>query len=492
MNPSAFSHSTRLLLVLVGCWLACMPAMAQSRPEASREVTASVQQTERSSISRFRINVDRVGERYQGAAAKAIAEAVELKRFDLNDLGAVQGLTLDELGRLVSKYLDAIKVERARSQAEFDARFKDEIITWDMLRRIVDSAFIYEATVTRYAAVKGRSSFVPGVQTQGWEATVAVRVQFWRVSFETGKVDPVATVKAEGTGFSPGAGSDARDNAVESALALMKRKLSTEVRNRDEFSLATNITKAKWNSVWFPGTKGDGIMPDTLYKVQEQLASGELVNRGWVKTRSVGDGKKEFETRAQVIAVKRGWALEGGELLKEYAQSGLLFGVEGGAVLTDIKGGSALGSAYDVSVMPFGAASFHMAANTRNVREFFYGARVQLGVAGGFIDLNLEPSIEKRFYLRRMITTLGLAVGYSRIFFADSSDSYQMQSFGVHPYLELELWTTPVMQLYARGGYRLYTDASDPIDSDGNDVSFRGLGYSTRGLDFAVGLHFMK
>lgn len=485
-------HVHLLALGLAACLLAGSATAAEPLGLASPgDVTATgVVSTVRKSLTYVPL-VNRAGARGSDFAQteRIVRANVEQGRFDINELPAGAGADVQALARLTRDYLDTVKLERAAERADFDARTKSLDITAEDLARVAGSGYLYAPVLTRFG-VDRRVIVIPQggrmVRVEVWVAEVAVEVVFWRLDFAAGTAAPAYRVTAVGSSGGGIAGGATREEAVRSALADLGESLKTQVRNLDAFRLRVNVERATWNGAWFPLTRRDGLVPDSLLRAEELTTDGETRRVAWLVVRDVGDGKTEAQSYAQSIAVRDGWSLTGGEMLFEQAQQGyaLQLGPSVAAVrVTDPAGvvgpadlrwgGRLLGS--------------KRLAEATGISEFFAEAAVEGGVAGDMLEFGLAAGVAKRFSFHRLFVGLGAHVGALRVQGNGPLGYGGNWSFGADGVLTLSLWLTPGFALEAWGGGRAYVPVLGLYDGDDIRVTVDGFRYSPTGWQAGAG-----
>jgi hypothetical protein len=426
---------------------------------------------------------------------EVIRRAVEQEgRFALNDLGKLQGLSLEEVSSLLREYVDRTKLMRAREEATFDIRYKDLVVTAEDLRRIAESAFLYAPSIVAYREDENKYLVKEGKAiywTYEYSFRIGVEIAFYRVDFSTGKPVFVARVLGFGEGsdssspFHPP--DDAKRSAFAEALDHLHLKLRTEVRKIPEFRLKVNVDRATLNGAYFSLTRKDGLVLGSLLEVKEIGPSGEEVPLGYLIVREVGDGKVETQSYAQIITVK-GLKLSGGEIVSEYPQLGLKF------TLSPLYQNLSV-TAPNEDLMHKGPAWGVRLEGKRAFAEEtgVYGLSGSFGVGllllDNYLELNPELGGEILYNFRRLFFGLGLRLGYLRAFTSYQGKSAHLNSFGITPVALLSLWITPGFSLDGELGYRLYTPATTLLDSNDDELNLpEGFRYNPSGVRAQVGV----
>lgn len=518
-------YSLRALAILfvIAAAAAPAPAHAQEAPaqvsgETGKAALApvgkdeSVARYERKSITYLEM-LDLAGadDDIYRAVEREVRGNVELPRFDYNDVSRFRSLTPAEAARLVKDYLDKTKLARAKEQADYDVRFKDYTITGEDLRRIANSAYLYQPALRSARAHKERYVIYQNgrpMVVQRWVARVDVRVTFYSVDFEKGVAKEMAVIGASGSGSSTigflGDGGS-RDAAIREAAASAGLQLRKDVRGVEAFNLLTPIAAAGANSVSFGLTKKEGLELDQGFYVYEYLTTGGRERVGYVKVTRVGDGKTEADSDAQNIYVSNGFTFDEGQLLQEHPQLGIRVQPEFGIQRFSMHVGKDLGMEESSS----GArAQFSVAydiAERVGIPEVHAVADLHV-MASNFLEMGLEFGIDKRFYFRRLALTPGFRLGIMRNWWSFDPEAKGFdavgnpqdvanlngQSLGVSPRLGVEVFLTPEWSLTGYAGYRLYTpQTGEMLTNPDTDMSYPfDFEYDPSGVQGGVGLSY--
>lgn len=515
MNPDAFPPSTppclrwpqtirrlragQAAVAASGLWLlvGLLPAPTRAEPTGRLGMVTEpvgVVETVRKSLSYQPIRAAvAVGAQDLRRIERGVRDNVEQGRFDVNELGDWGELDIQALARATRDYVDAIKLERAAERAEFDVRYRDLVITGADLQRIAESAFVYEPIVRGFS-VSRQTVLIPSggrmVQVTIWVAEVAVQVRFWHIDFETGRAELRYDILGRGgSGRALAAGT--RDDAVGAAISALGEDLRTQVRNLADFRLQVNVERATWNGAWFPLTDDDGLVTDTLLRVEELTTDGDRRRLGYLITRRVGDGKVDLQSYAQIITVRDGWRLRGGEMLFEVAQRGYTLGLEpwfASASVTDPSGRNRIAD-HAGGLRLVGTRRL---AEASGIPEFFAVVMAGGGLAGSLLEFGIELGLEKRWNWHRLFAGLGARFGAMRIV-AEGEDPLGggvgggAWSAGLHGEGTLGLWIVPAFSLEARGGWRAYLPVADLFDGDGLPVTPPGFRYRPSGWQIGLG-----
>lgn len=484
-----------------------------ARPPALDLKDESVRHYERKSISYLRTRrLTEVPEDAYRVIVAGIRRAVELPRFDYNDVSHIENLSPEEAAQAVKQYLDEIKLARAREQAGYDLRFKDFVITGEDLRRIASSAYLYQPAIRTFSLERRRFVYWQnGVRYVNyvWEASFAVAVRFYAVDFSAGTVKEFATVRAIGSGRATEAGdsNSGRMGAVIEAVGVMEKVLSREVKDIDAFKLLTPIAAVRLNSVSFGLTRKEGLQLDQGFYVYEYLTSGRRERVGYVRVRDVGDGVKRLDSEAEVITARYGLTLDEGQLLQEYPQLGIRLHLEGGLQRHRLVAIPALGLRSSTNAGKAKLDLQYDIAERVQVPELFVTVGGYLATAN-FAEYGIEVGLDKRYYVRRLIFVPGVRLGWSKTVWSfeqdtknliDTNLTYTATSLGLTPRMGGEWFFTPDFSIGARFGYRLFTPQTvldfDPGDGgESGSVDFGtlyGFSYEPSGLDVSAGINFI-
>lgn len=511
----------RLLLLLLA---AAAPAAARAaEPAPAAGATAkdglaptgkdeSVARYERKSITYLEmLDLANADADIYAAVEQEVRRNVELPRFDYNDVSRFRTLTPAEAARLVKEYLDTTKLERAKEQAAYDVRFKDYTITGDDLRRIANSAYLYQPALRSARAHKERYVIYQNGRpmiVQRWVARVDVRVTFYSVDFAQGIAKEMAVIGASGSGSSTigflGDGGS-RDAAIREAAASAGQELRKDVRGIEAFNLLTPIAAAGANSVSFGLTKKEGLELDQGFYVYEYLTTGGRERVGYVKVTRVGDGKTEADSDAQNIYVSNGFTFDEGQLLQEHPQLGIRAQPEFGIQRYKLHAGPDLGIDSSSGGARIQVSVAYDIAERLGIPEVHAVADLHL-MAANFLEYGVEFGLDKRFYLRRFALSPGFRVGFMRSMFALSTEGFQDleasdtfatvtmrgDSLGVTPRLGAEIFLTPEWSITGYAGYRLYTPLSDEnvVDADTDEQYVFDFDYNPSGLQGGLGISY--
>lgn len=434
---------------------------------------------------------------------RVVRTQVEQVRFDINELpGSLREMSVAEIAQLTRDYIDQIKLERAGERAEYDVRFKDLNITAADLVRIANSAYLYAPNL-RHWNVEHTVSIVTRkqvpVRIDNYEATVGVNITFYRVDFDTGAAVEEFVLSTRGRGFASSSppfltAAQARANAVAEALESLALDVRTKVRNLEPFKLQVNVERATGNGAYFPLTAKDGLVLDSLLKVEELTVDNKRLYAGYLIVREVGDGVTESQSYAQIISTKRGWTLSGGEMLAELAQKGYQFSVEGWAGSLDIQPDLQGRISAADTIGGLRLVATRLLAEELNFSGFRAGLNLGLGFAGDFIEGNAEIHLEKTWSFRRVFFGPALRVGALRAWTAVDinefgSEAAAATSFGATAEGTANIFLTPNFYLRLRGGYRLYAPTTTlSFRDDTVVVSLDGFEYDPSGWQASGGL----
>jgi len=471
-----------------------LPALAFGQAQAATEPTG-IATYERKSLT-YKPLDNRAGAPNDIAerAAGVVRRSVEQSRFDINDLGRIRDLEVDELARLTRQYLDEVKLERAAETAEYNIQYKDLDITAEDLQRVADSAFIYAPTLEHWrldhesAVVKIRGA---PVRIDTYSAEVAVTVIFYKLDFAAGTAEPAWRIRARGRALKSSSppvipASVARTRAIDGAFNELWLDMKTKVRRLEPFRMAGNIAVATRNGAYIEGTAADGIHLDTLFEVREQYKDGGDQRVGWAIVREVGHGDENPQSYLRTIAADD-WRFSGGEMLVERAQRGEKYYLEYQQVFSTVRGAGEVDGAEDMFGLRLGYTR-NIAEGT-GISEFHLGGMLGVGFIGEFVELNPEFGFEKLWNWRRLFFGFGARGG--TIFALTSLETEEIvhaRSFGGTFEGRLMLWLTPNLSLQARGGYRAYTNADELFTDFDDDVAPEGFKYKPSGVQFGLGI----
>ncbi len=389
-----------------------------------------------------------------------VRNAVEMKRFDYNYIPS-GNYTMEEFAKAVRAYVDRIKFDRARAEAEFSERFKEINITADDIDRIVNSAYFYKIYLYSAHAVRRKKKKAVIINGQKrikkriyWDATVVAGVKFYKVLFKKSNKPYriVADIKRTAT-----AQAKTRYQALKDAIDVLALMLNKAVRNVEDFKLSAPITRSTFNSTEFMLGKKEGLKLDWGFKVYEFTESGERRYLGYVKVRDVADNTKiQQPSRAQNLIVKRGWHFDGGQLLVEYPKMGLNVGI-GGGTLTD---GSYFQEKDGILMTPglFISLEYDTAATSGISESYvFFDTDISFPTAG-LTNIQALLGIRKKMYLHRVCFVLGAGIGggYMREWFSNEQDPDVGTSFGAAVEAGFEFLFSPDLSLFINGEFRAF------------------------------------
>ncbi len=454
-----------------------------------------------------------------GFIEKKIREAVEMKRFDYNDVKIPEGANINDIAHLVKTYIDEVKVDRARAEAKMDWRFKDLVITADDIKRIAESAYLYRPEIRKFHVkrkiVYDRDSgditetikqiFLPfsgqikkrdGKAKDIIEVSIGVNVRYWRVDFDTGDPRDVAQIYAEHKN-SVVVGEDkifetpleAFIRCTDEAVFWLSRKINAETRKIPDFLLYGPVASVSAFKVFSPITKRDGAYLDSDFAVMERVEEETLPKNGAgeIGAGEIGAGekgeKKEAEARKEERKIKEirvGWARarkivedesslsefqilagspEVGQLIKEYPLVGVGAFIMGGYILgpklTDTKGEVSKNGIL-ISIRP--KANLATAFSV-NLSELYLIGGAGFTFLQGGIDIAGYGGLRKKFYIRSLALAPQMLIGYSRLFIPveTGEEIAQGESIGIIPSLSLEMFFHPRFSVFVSAEYKLFT-----------------------------------
>ncbi|MCX5859788.1 MAG: hypothetical protein NT056_07840 [Proteobacteria bacterium] len=487
-----------LSAVIAFIFLALGPALAQQGATKEESEKGKIGKYERKSISYFKTYYQvPMDQRHQEVTEKGIRGAVELGRFDYNAI-PIEVENINDLAQLIAKYVDQVKLDRAKAQGREDYRFKEKLVTGADLERIINSAYIYTPTVTKFKMERTSKTVHDSITGQNttknyWNATVGADVTFYHVTpqYVNGQIDSVQltvlkTISQESTQdkeiipiLSPEdkAKWGAFDSAVNNPFLGLARQIQVELRKITEFQLSAQVQSSGWNSVEFEFGKQSDVELDAGYKVYEEVAGKGKTYIGYAKVRRVGDekGQPPVSSRAQKIISKE--KIEAGTELKEYPQLLVDGYIRFGLLPIDQSNLNA--DAGSMAFGPVGGLELDLARFIA-VSELWFSAEGYIAMASDAYFYGVEGGLVKKFYLRRLALDLGVRGGWSRVTLSGgANDGYMQDQFGVTPYGGLELLLAPWLSVTGQVGFRLYTGGKEwekegITDDDGPEVTTTG------------------
>lgn len=409
---------------------------------------------------------------------KMIRERIEMPRFDYNEVEISGDVSLEDLAKIIRNYVDAIKMERAKAEAQMDWRYKDLVITAEDLRRIAESAYIYWPAVEKYKVraywgkciielpiIGGLLCRPTSPREKGAEFMVEtnlkLRVKYYRVRFEDAKLEYVADIiqshrfvavkrKFEGP-------QDTKERSIEGAIDFVTRKINKETRKIKDFMLVTPVQSASLASAWLELGEKEGLKKDALFEIVEFLEGGGEKRVGWIKATKIASGI-EKQSKFQVIAP---WKLEGGELAREYPQIGLSAFFDCGIRKIEFNGEKVWATSLG------GGAKFSFAQFFNiPISEMYLVPRLAIPLPKQFEEFSGELGFEKRFGIKRLFIGLGAYLGYIKVSDLD-------WTLGMRFPLALDIFITSWLSIHAHTSYRAAGEL---------------ISYSPSGVDFVGGL----
>ncbi|MCX5866709.1 MAG: hypothetical protein NT009_04375 [Proteobacteria bacterium] len=473
------------------------PVRAQEGATKEEAEKGKIGKYERKSISYFKTYYQaQMDQRHQEVMEKGIRGAVELGRFDYNAI-PIEVENISDLAQLIANYVDQVKLDRAKAQGREDYRFKEKLVTGGDLERIINSAYIYTPTVTKFQLERLSKTVhdkMTGKTTTKnyWQATVGAEVTFYHVipQYVNGQIDNVQlsvlkTISQESTQnkeiniLNPEekAKWGAFDSAVNNPFLGLARQIQVELRKITEFQLTAQVQSSGWNSVEFEFGKQSDVELDAGYKVYEEVAGKGKTYIGYAKVRRVGDekGQPPVSSRAQKIISKE--KIEAGTELKEYPQLLVNGYLRGGILPVDWPDNS---EASSVAPAFLGGLEYDLARFVA-IPELWFLAEGFIALSSDMYYYGVEGGLVKKFYVRRLALDLGVRGGWSRVTISDggSMDSYMQDQYGVTPYGGLELLLAPWLSLTGQCGYRIYSSGVDwqyeGTTQSGSEVKTSGL-----------------
>ena len=475
--------------VMAFIFLALGPALAQQGATKEEMEKGKIGKYERKSISYFKTYYQvQMDQRHREMMEKSIRGAVELGRFDYNAI-PIEVENINDLAQLIAKYVDQVKLNRAKAQAKEDYRFKEKLVTGADLERIINSAYIYTPTVTKFQLeriTKTVHDTMTGQTTTKnyWKATIGADVTFYHVTpqYVNDQIDNVqlsvlqtiskeATQDKEISVINPEekAKWGAFDSAVNDPFLGLARQIQVELRKIPEFQLTAQVQSSSWNSLEFEFGKQSDVELDAGYKAYEEVQGKGKTYIGYAKVRKVGDEKAQppVSSRAQKIIQKDN--IEAGTELHEYPQ--LLVNGYIRLGFLPIDQSKLESGASSTAPALIGGLEYDLARFT-NISELWFNAEGYIAMASDAYFYGAEGGFVKKFYIRRLALDLGVKGGWSRmtLSYGGSYDGYMQDQYGVTPFGGLELLLAPWLSVTGQVGYRVYTH-SDQWQYEGNTVT---------------------
>ncbi|MDD5223041.1 MAG: hypothetical protein PHE84_03550 [bacterium] len=463
-----------MAVLLVSLSVSPLPAQQGATKEEMEK--GKIGKYERKSISYFKTYYQvQMDPRHQEVTEKGIRGAVELGRFDYNAIPIEVG-NISDLAQLIAKYVDQVKLDRAKAQGREDYRFKEKLVTGADLERIINSAYIYTPTVTKFQLERitkqVHDTMTGKTSTKSyWKATVGAEVTFYHVTpqYVNGQIDNVQlsvlkTISQESTQdqeiniLNPEekAKWGAFDSAVNNPFLGLARQIQVELRNIAEFQLTGQVQSSSWNSIEFEFGKQSDVELDAGYKIYEEVQGKGKTYIGYTKVRRVGDEKAQppVSSRAQKIIQKD--TIEAGTELKEYPQllvdGYIRFG------LLPIDQSNLDSEAGSMAYGPVAGLELDL-ARFIPISELWFSAEGFIAFASDASLYGAEGGFVKKFYVRRLALDLGIRGGWSRV--TRSDNDYMQDQYGVTPYGGLELLLAPWLSVTGQCGYRIYSSGTD-------------------------------
>jgi len=473
------------------------PVWAQQGGTKEELEKGKIGKYERKSISYFQtyyqVSMDR---KHQEVIERGIRGAVEQGRFDYNAI-PIDVDNINDLAQVIARYVDQVKLDRAKAQAREDYRFKEKLVTGADLERIINSAYIYIPILTKYK--EGKIVTWTGTCLG---VTVGAQVTFYHIKplYVNGQLDDVQiavlkTIVAESSKCQSEAKvvvngkvirgePENRWNAFESAVngpfTGLARKIQVTLRKIPEFQLAAQVQSSGSNSITFEFGRQSDVELDAGYKVYEEMASKGKNYIGYVKVRKVGDEKAKppVSSRAQKIIQKE--KIEAGTEIKEYPQL-LLNGYLRGGIMPIDQSQLASGAS---SIAPALLGGFEYdLARFIGISELWGNVEGHFAFGSKASNLGVEGGLVKKFYIRRLALDLGVRGGLDLIgrdpVQNESHDySYYQDQFGLTGFGGLELLLTPWLSFTGQAGYRIYnhpdTWVMEKKEKENNDTENPG------------------
>ena len=243
-----------------------------------------------------------------------------------------------------------------------------------------------------------------------------------------------------------------------------------------ERAIAANVAAATWNGAYVPLTRRDGLPLDSLLRVEEIGADDRPVTVGYLIVREVGDGERELQSYAQIVATYQGWRLTGGELVYEEPQRGYRTGAalawSALAATGPDPGDPEADAAYGFQL--YAARDF---AEQTGIPELYTEGVVDLAVTGAYLLANVELGVLKRWSFRRLFWGVGARIGGLRVWTSSGGIDLEGTTFGVRGVVDLRWWLTPAWRLYAQGSWRAYAPIVTLVDDDGTYILTSDTGW---------------
>jgi hypothetical protein len=515
-------------------------SLSYSYAQEKEQVPHKVQEERytRKSITRMKLSVPSDVERIYKVAdfllgfdltrflEEKIKSAIEIERFDYNQVNVSANTDIETLARLVKEYVDAVKVDRAKAEAQIDWRFKDLVITADDIRKIADSAYIYSPKVKNldvnvFIVPRNRR-----IEMTIW-CSIGIEVAYYKVDFDTGK--PILVFKTYDSQtervkvgkiellplpfpfslFGPEVDIietplDAFERCMVKAIFWVGGKINRSMRRIPDFALTAPIVNSSSFYVYSPLTKRDKVYIDSDFRVLERQeferdGKKEEVFRsvGWVRARKVADGEKEVVSAFQILS----GSPEVGHIIREYSllNIGLVpsfyflpslgFSYESLSPKVSLPKSSSGGFAFSLGVKANFATAFSI-----NVSEFYLISDLYLLAQKTVFELGGRVGLKKKFYFRNLGVNPSLTFDFARVLlpFTRTDVGVDVTAgdyiLGISPALTFEWFFHPRFSIFAGGGYRFMTVAENfTYNLEGAEFSLEGARYNPSGIFFLGG-----
>ncbi len=456
---------------------------------------------------------------------KKIREEIEMRRFDYNPVEVPGNTDLEALAKLVKEYVDMVKVDRAKAEAQMDWRFKDLVITAEDIRKIANSAYIYWPEVKKFNVIVSPTRRKDEVRL-AITVKLGVKVNYYRVDFETGKPIKIAEIYEEHAEsgvvgeiellplpfplslLSPSVEIletpwDTFARCSEKAIYWISKKINKATRKIPDFTLHARIASKSIAEVFSPLQEKDGVYLDSDFAVVEEVEGeeGKISQRrvGWVRARKIADGKTQELSSFQILS----GSPQIGQKIVEYPLVGIGLLLEGihspaSSILVNDPEFEKIEGKGGTGISLLGRINFATAFGVKISELYLLGGPHILFVNGG-LDAGGNIGLKKKFYVIRYLAAspeflFNISFLYVGLTKKDTKEIYSGRgvSLGIVPKVHLEWFLHPRFSVFLGGGYRLSSEITEAtVSKDENTSVTIPVSYKPSGPIFFGGLEFV-
>lgn len=411
--------------------------------------------------------------------AATMRDAVELKRFDvIKNFPGDNAWDIEEFARNFRDFYDANAEEIAAARADrtgegYKWEYRGQVLTLDMIERVLDSAYLYQGIVESYNLVYHEDP-IDDREANGWTwvrhywtGRLVARLQFYKINM-TG--EPVITrlpdkvIQLGGTGervLPPknivvenpdnpwtrenwdaldqserdALQADAIETVFEECAGRMGYNISNGVRNL--FPITAQIDERIGTAVTIPFGRAEDVYNHEGFFVYEVTEGGGKRIKGYTRVQHVGAGQVSSERGQSQAEQDRSSMLllngDGvvGDMVEEHPWAGLDIGLFGGVGIFSSDAVAGGGTTLDKGEVIFGGnleIKFDIGRFFNDVPEIWIGivGGIYGGSGGMKITFDIEFEVGVKIYNVGGVIGLGInpaiGIGYQRFEWQSTGD----------------------------------------------------------------------